>query len=192
LQKKIEDIILFAKLMGRLKKTKRSGWIRKVNVKQPESVADHSFRTAILCMIIGDMKRLDTLKALKMALIHDACESLIGDLMHYKDEREELRKRELENDAMIQILSLLPEDMRKNYSEIWKDFQNKESLEARLVREIDKLEMVFQALEYEEEGYDKEKLSEFWNSVEDSVNDSDAKAIFNMLKRQSKINFQLH
>jgi 5'-deoxynucleotidase YfbR-like HD superfamily hydrolase len=143
-------------------------------------------------MIIGDMKRLETLKALKMALIHDACESLTGDLMHNKDEREELRKKELENDAMIQILSLLPEDMRKNYSEIWKDFQNKESLEARLVREIDKLEMVFQALEYEEEGYDKEKLSEFWNSVEDSVNDSDAKAIFNMLKRQSKINFQLH
>ena len=192
MQKKIEDMIHFIKLMGRLKKIKRSGWVKKVNVKQPESVADHTFRTAILCMIIGDMKGLDTLRMLRVALIHDACESIIGDLMHYKDEREDLRKRELENDAMIQILSLLPEDIRKNYSKIWKDFQDEESLEAKIVREMDKLEMVFQALEYEEEGYDKEKLSEFWDSAEDSINDPDAKAVFNMLKKQSKINFQLH
>ncbi|MGQ9468564.1 MAG: HD domain-containing protein [Nitrososphaerales archaeon] len=182
-----EGIINFIKLMGELKRIKRSGWVRKVDVKEPESVADHTFRTAILCMIIGDMKKLDTLKMLKMALIHDACESMIGDLMHYKDEREELQKRKLEDDAMLQILFLLPNDIRKNYSEIWRDFQDKESMEAKLVREIDKLEMVFQALEYEEEGYDKEKLSEFWDSAENSINDTDAKAIFDALKRQSKI-----
>lgn len=187
MQNKIEGIINFTKLMGKLKKIKRSGWKRKVNVKEPESVADHTFRMAILCMVIGDMKKLDELKMLKMALIHDACESLIGDLMHYKDEREELKKRQLENKAMIQILSLLPDDMRKNYSKIWKDFQDKESMEAKLVREMDKLEMVFQAQEYEEEGYDKEKLSEFWDSAERYINDPDAKAIFNMLKRQRKI-----
>ncbi len=173
--------------MGRLKKIQRSGWIRKVDVKESESVADHTFRTAVLCMTIGDMKKLDTLRMLKMALIHDACESMIGDLMHYGDEREELRKRQLENRVMIGILSLLPEDMRNDYSEIWKDFQDKESLEARLVKEMDKLEMVFQALEYEEEGYDKERLSEFWNSAEESINDPDVKSIFNVLRRQSKI-----
>ena len=173
--------------MGNLKKIKRSGWIRKVNVKEPESVADHTFRTAILSMIIGDVKKLDTLKMLKTALIHDACESITGDLMHYKDEREELQKRKLENNAMKKILSLLPDDIRKNYSEIWKDFQDRASVEAKLVREVDKLEMVFQALEYEEEGYDREKLSEFWDSAENSINDTDVKAIFNMLKRQSKI-----
>jgi putative hydrolase of HD superfamily len=120
-----------------------------------------------------------------MALIHDACESVIGDLMHYGDEIEELRKRQLENDAMTKILALLPENMKKNYSEIWEEFQNGASLEAKIVREMDKLEMVFQALEYEEEGYDKERLSEFWDTVENSMADSDAKAIFNMLKRQS-------
>ncbi|MCP8321531.1 MAG: HD domain-containing protein [archaeon] len=187
MKKEKGGIINFIKLMGKLKKIKRSGWIRKVGVKEPESVADHTFRTAILCMIIGDMKKLDTLKMLRTALIHDACESIIGDLMHYRDEREELQKRQLENNAMIKILSLLPDDIKKNYSEIWKDFQDKESMEAKIVREMDKLEMVFQALEYEEEGYDKEKLSEFWKSAENSITDSYAKAIFNMLKRQSKI-----
>jgi len=187
LQNEIEGIINFIKLMGRLKKIKRSGWIRKVGVKEPESVADHTFRTAILCMMIGDMKKIDTLKMLRMALIHDACESIIGDLMHYKDEREDLQKRQLEDNAMIQILSLLPDDIKKNYSEIWKDFQDKESMEAKLVREMDKLEMVFQALEYEDEGYDKKKLSEFWDSAEDSIKDYDAKSIFNTLKRQSRV-----
>ncbi len=187
MKKEKEGIINFVKLMGNLKKIKRSGWIRKVGVKEPESVADHTFRTAILCMIIGDMKKIDTLKMLRMALIHDSCESIIGDLMHYKDEREELQKRQLEDDAMIKILSLLPDDIKKNYSKIWKDFQDKESMEAKLVREMDKLEMVFQALEYEEEGYDKKKLSEFWDSAEPSIKDHDVKAIFSVLKRQRKI-----
>lgn len=185
MQNEKEGIINFIRLIGRLKKIKRSGWIRKVSVKEPESIADHTFRTSILCMIIGDMKKLDTLKMLKMALIHDASESIIGDLT--KDERDELQKRQLENDAMIRILSLLPKDIRKNYSVIWKDFQDKASVEAKIVREMDKLEMVFQALEYEEEGYDKEKLSEFWASAENSITDSDAKAIFNMLKRKHKL-----
>lgn len=181
-------MINFIKLMGRLKKIKRSGWIRKVNIKEPESVADHTFRTSILCMIIGDMKKLDTLKMIRMALIHDACESITGDLMHYEmSEKEESKKKQLEDKAMIQILSLLPDDIKKNYSEIWKDFQDEKSKEAELVREMDKLEMVFQALEYEEEGYDKEKLSEFWDSAEDSIKDHDAKAIFNILKDQREI-----
>lgn len=179
-----ESIISFIRLIGNLKKIKRVGWIKKVNVKEPESVADHSFRTAILCMLIGDMKKLNTLKMLRMALIHDACESVIGDLIHYEDEKEELQKRQLENDAMIKILSLLPEDMKKNYSDIWKEFQDGASTEAKIVREMDKLEMVFQALEYEKEGYDREKLSEFWESAENSIVDYDAKAIFNLLKKQ--------
>ncbi len=185
MQNKKEGIINFIRLIGRLKKIKRSGWIRKVGVKEPESVADHTFRTSILCMIMGDMKKLDTLKMLKMALIHDASESIIGDLT--KDEGDELQKKQLENDAMIRILSLLPKDIRKNYSVIWKDFQDKASVEAKIVREMDKLEMVFQALEYEEEGYNKEKLSEFLDSAENSITDSDTKAIFNVLKRKHKL-----
>ncbi|MEM3769149.1 MAG: HD domain-containing protein [Nitrososphaerales archaeon] len=180
-----EGIINFIKLIGNLKNIKRAGWMEKVGIKEPESIADHSFRTAILCMLFGDMKKLNTLKMLKMALIHDVCESIIGDLIHPKDEKEELRKRNLENNAMMKILSLLPKDIRRKYSKIWKEFQDGVSIEAKIVKEMDKLEMAFQALEYEEKGYSKEKLLEFWDTVENYISDYDAKIIFNILKRQS-------
>ncbi|MEM3538712.1 MAG: HD domain-containing protein, partial [Nitrososphaerales archaeon] len=85
----------------------------------------------------------------------------------------------------MEILSLLPKDMRRKYSKIWKEFQDGASIEAKIVKEMDKLEMAFQALEYEEKGYSKEKLLEFWDTVENSISDYDAKTIFNMLKRQS-------
>ncbi|MCP8303867.1 MAG: HD domain-containing protein [archaeon] len=185
-----KGIIHFVKIIGRLKRVPRSGWLIKVGVKDPESVADHTFMTSILCMLIGDIRNLDTLKMLKMALLHDACESVIGDSMSYKTKEKDLEKRRLEDKAMIQILSTLPDDIKEMYSELWKEFQDGSSVEAKLVREIDKLEMALQALEYEEEGYDRERLSEFWESAGRAINDPEVKAIFELIKGQRKFDLK--
>lgn len=170
-----------------MKETPRSGWLRKVRVKEPESVADHTFGTSMLCMIFGDMKGLDTLKMIRMALIHDLCESITGDLTHYRmSERQELQKRRMEEDAMTKILSLLPKAIEKMYYELWKEFQDGSSLEARLVRDLDKLDMALQALRYEEEGYDRNKLSKFWNSAEAFITDPKVRLFLNSIKEQRR------
>ena len=62
-----------------LKKTPRKGWKEKIDVLHPESVADHSFSAAVMAMIFSDLKKLDTEKMLKMALLHDLSESITGD-----------------------------------------------------------------------------------------------------------------
>ncbi|MCP8311273.1 MAG: HD domain-containing protein [Candidatus Methylarchaceae archaeon HK01M] len=183
-----KDLIHFFKIMARLKRIPRSGWLMKVGVKDPESVAEHTFMTSIFCMIIGDMRNLDTLKMLKMALLHDACEAIIGDSMPYEIKKKGLEKRKLEDDAMIQILSKLPDDIKRIYSELWKEFQDGFSSEAKLVREMDKLEMALQALEYEEEGYDRERLSEFWETARQAIKDPEAKVIFKVIKDMRKFN----
>ncbi|NWG08852.1 MAG: HD domain-containing protein [Nitrososphaerales archaeon] len=183
----IDGVIRFIGLAGRLKETPRSGWLRKVRVKKPESVADHTFGTSMLCMILGDMKGLDTPRMLKMALIHDLCESMTGDLTHYgMSGRQELQKRRMEEDAMTKILSLLPKAIKKRYYGLWKEFQDGASLEARLVRDLDKLDMALQALRYEEEGYDKNKLSEFWDSVETSITNPEVRLFLNSVKEQRR------
>ena len=46
------------------KTNQRSGWV-DVGVYQPESVADHSFRTAFLCMLYADMEDLDPIEIIK-------------------------------------------------------------------------------------------------------------------------------
>ncbi|MGQ9718428.1 MAG: HD domain-containing protein [Nitrososphaerales archaeon] len=187
MKEEINGIIRFIRLVGRLKETPRSGWLKKVGVKEPESVADHTFGTSMLCMILGDMKGLDAPRMVRMALIHDLCESITGDFTHYKmNERQELQKRRMEDEAMTKILSLLPKAIKERYYGLWKEFQDETSAEARLVRDLDKLDMTFQTLKYEEEGYDKNKLSEFWDSAEDSITDPEVRLFLSSIKGQRR------
>ncbi len=142
---------------GRLKELKRTGWVES-GVNEPESVTDHSYRTSLLAMILSDTTGLDTLKTVRMALIHDLAESTIGDLT---PRQKQDNHDELETNAMNKILSSLPEDVRELYIETWNEYQRNESPEARLVHNADKLEMLYQAKEYEKTGVN---LDQFWET----------------------------
>ena len=74
------DIIKFNKFIGILKTIERTGWVRN-NIPHPESVAEHSFRTGILAMLLAKEMNVDPLKSIKMAPIHDIGESIIGDIV---------------------------------------------------------------------------------------------------------------
>ena len=70
----------FFKNTSNLKNISRQGWIDKLSIEHPESVADHSYSMAIMAMIISDLENYDSEKILKMVLLHDLAESKIGDL----------------------------------------------------------------------------------------------------------------
>ena len=69
----------FALAAARLKGVRRAGWVEKLGMESPESVADHSYATAMLVMARSDEEGLDTALALRMALLHDLAESETGD-----------------------------------------------------------------------------------------------------------------
>ena len=142
---------------ARLKVTKRTGWM-EYGVTSPESVADHSYSTALLSMILSDLQRLDTLKVLRMALIHDLAESKTGDLT---PRQKTSIYGEKEANAMEEILDTLPEETRRLYHDAWREYKENTSPEARLVHNTDKLDMLYQAREYEKKGY---KLDQFWET----------------------------
>ena len=75
-----------------LKKIPRQGWMDKLSMKHPESVSDHSYSVAIICMVISDMQNLNSEKILKMALLHDLAESQIGDFTPDQIDKEEKKK----------------------------------------------------------------------------------------------------
>ena len=77
----VDKIVEFFESVNNLKWIERRGWVAKVNVKEPESVADHCYLTALVCMVLADLKGLNTGKAVRMALMHDLAESMIGDYM---------------------------------------------------------------------------------------------------------------
>jgi len=161
----LQNLIKFFGMAGKLKRIARSGWV-EVGVQQPESVADHSFRTSILCMIYSDLEGLDELKLLRMALIHDLPEAIIGDLTPSRKTAEIEAKEDI---TMNQILGLLPKRQRKKYMAVWNEYKKCETKEAKAVRQLEKLEMALQTKEYEKAGLTRQSLKRFIESAEEAI-----------------------
>ena len=117
-------------------------------------------------MLISDIEKLDTLKLLRMALIHDIPEAIIGDLMPNQKTSE---TRKSEKVAMNKMLSLLPKDQRENYLAVWNEYQEGKTKEAKAVRQIEKIEMALQAKEYEKFGSEKERVERFIKSAKEAT-----------------------
>lgn len=169
----------FFKITTNLKKIPRRGWTTKLGISSPESVADHTFSMSIIAMVLADLQNLDTQKVLKMSLIHDIAESITGDLI--PEEISKDKKNELENKTIDKILSNLPENLAKNYLTIWNEYNDNITNEAKLVHEVDKLEMVVQGLSYVNDGIEKEKLEPFINSAKSHINSKQLKEMLDKL-----------
>jgi len=162
-------ILNFFHTSANLKKIPRQGWIDKLSVNRPESVADHVFSMAIMGMIFSDLENQDTEKILKMILLHDLAESVIGDMTPDQISKEE--KIAIENKTMKNILENLPPPIQKQYALLWEEYQLNNSKEAKIVHQLDKLEMALQAKIYFNEGYSEEKLTSFFNSSKSEIDD---------------------
>jgi len=161
----LQNLAKFSEIAGKLKRIPRTGWV-EAGVRQPESVADHTFRTSILCMIYSDLEGLDELKLLRMALIHDLPEAIMGDLTPSKKTAEMEAK---EDTAINQILCLLPMKQREKYMSIWNEYKKRETKEAKALRQLEKLEMALQAKEYEKTGSAGQNLKRFFKSAEETI-----------------------
>lgn len=165
------DLDFFIQSALKLKSIKRAGWVSKVKVQSPESVADHSFATCAVGMLLADVLGLDTVRVMKMAILHDLAESIVGDYM--PGDISVTEKIQKERTAVEKILKGLPGDVRSDYSEIWSEYLANRTEVARFVHRIDKLEMAMQASLYANEGYDRKLLRPFVNSARIAVGDSD-------------------
>jgi putative hydrolase of HD superfamily len=85
------NILKFFLTASNLKRLKRKGWISKASIDSStaESVADHSYMLALIALVISDLKHMDTCKVLKISLLHDLAESIVGDYMPEELDKEE-------------------------------------------------------------------------------------------------------
>ncbi|XP_042501467.1 5'-deoxynucleotidase hdd1 isoform X2 [Macadamia integrifolia] len=138
----------FLTLCHRLKTTKRKGWLNH-GIKGPESIADHMYRMALMALIIGDLPGVNRERCIKIAIVHDIAE--VGDITPSDGvpKKEKSRREQAALDEMCEVLGggLRAEEIK----ELWAEYENNASLEANLVKDFDKVEMILQALEYEME-----------------------------------------
>lgn len=165
------SLLQFFMMSGRLKSEPRRGWVKKLGMDHPESVADHSYRTALMAMVVSDLRGLDGGKAVRLALLHDLPEAKVGDLT--PDESSGARKVASETKAMEEILSELPREVRELYAGLWGEYVRGESPESRLVRQLDKVEMAVQAWEYSNASGEMSSAKEFWSSARAHVTDGE-------------------
>ena len=166
----------FFKTAANLKKIPRQGWIDKLSIDNPESVADHSYSMAIMSMLISDLENYNFEKIIRMTLLHDLAESKIGDYTPEQINKE--KKNNLENNAFHEIIKNLPDFIKSQYLQIWQEYQESNSVESKFVHQIDKLEMVLQAKIYEKDGHSKEKLESFLKTAEIDITDHKLKELF--------------
>ncbi len=140
----------FMEYAGRLKRIKRTGWMIR-GVPEPETVAEHTYRAALLGYILAKIQGANAERVMIMLLIHDLAESIIGDII--PEAEQYLNKEEAEKSAMEQILTNLDEDISKELMGIYLEFMEGTTLEARIARKADKMEMSFQAREYARMGF---------------------------------------
>ena len=126
--------------LGFLKNMQRSGWLT-LGIRFGDSVASHSFRAAIISYYLAKKLNANVEKTLLMTLFHDVPETRIGDI-------NKISKKYLKADKLKvienQFSELFPE-----IKELAKEFIEQKTLEAKIARDSDILEVIVQAKEFE-------------------------------------------
>ncbi|GHE41472.1 haloacid dehalogenase [Streptosporangium violaceochromogenes] len=134
---------------GLLKRYRRTGWL-VAGVRDPESIADHSFRTAIIASVIAAMEGGDPERAAFMGLFHDTQETRVTDIPYVA--KRYLKAAPNERITADQMRGL-PSPVADVVCGAIAEYEEKSSLEARCARDADKLECLIQAVEYRDQGH---------------------------------------
>ncbi len=181
------DLIKFFQTVGKLKEEKRCGWVDR-GVKNAESVAEHSFRLSVMALTFAKKMGLDESKAVKLAVVHDLPESICGDVAtRIKEELQKItnhEKKEREEKALDELCGMLDEKTASEIRALWEEYEARESKEAKLVYELDRLEAILQAVEYEEKGNFELSLEEFYEYADARLELPETRVLFEELMKK--------
>lgn len=142
----LKNVFDFLDITKDLKSTLRYVYLK---TGRQESSAEHSWQLSFIVPIIINYLKLDldVNKAVNMAIVHDLPESITGDIDAIRVANGEVtreKKEELENVAMIKLRNILPNSIGENIYNLWNEYRNGETEEAKFVKALDKLETTFQ------------------------------------------------
>jgi len=156
-----------------LKRVRRTGWVdRGVPLAEVESVADHTLLTALIAWLAAlNEPGLDATRVLKLALVHDLAESIVGDsppheshevpdgtdpgalraffsVRHLRSPENAAAKRAAEAEGFATLASMMSPRARAELGELWDEYEARSTPEARFVKQVDTLEAYLQSRHY--------------------------------------------
>ncbi len=175
--KQIHAALNFFAEAGLLKHVKRSGWW-VAGIKDPESVAEHSFRCAIMAYYIAHVESADAHKTMIMALFNDIHEARINDL--HKMGHHYIDFREAEKHAFQDQMQDLHHGVQSEMAVFRREYEAQNTAESIIARDADILECLIQAKEYYDNGYTKAK--KFFQRAPKHLKTKTAKALWAEIK----------
>jgi 5'-deoxynucleotidase YfbR-like HD superfamily hydrolase len=149
-QHPLAGVATFLAEAGHRKNLPRSGWLL-LGIKQPETVAEHSFRVGMIGLILAALEGADPGHTAALCLMHDVHETRIGDVPSVG--------RAYVTTAVPQAVvghqtSGMPEEIGKLLQELTAEYEDTHTIESKVAHDADKLETLLQATEYATRGYD--------------------------------------
>lgn len=174
--------------IDRMKKVFRQNVV--IGTDRNENDAEHSWHLAMMAMLLSEYaesKNINTFRVIKMVLIHDLVEIDAGDTFCY-DEKGYEDKEEREKKAAQRLFSILPEDQGKEIMELWREFEEVQTPEARFAACLDRLQPLIlnyntNGHTWQKPGVNKEKVLKrvgplkentplLWEYIEEVIEDS--------------------
>jgi putative hydrolase of HD superfamily len=170
-QVKVSPMLSTLLELQRLKRLDRTGWTLRGLPNGTESVAAHSFGVCVTAMILADEMNaqgldLDIERVLRMALLHDWAETRVGDMPrtatnYFGAEVRKNAKTEAFSDIVAGTAAA-----RSLYEALYHDYEERDGVEARLVKAADVIDLLIQAYALERAG--AKGLDEFWEVARDA------------------------
>ncbi len=191
----MQNILNFLVETNKLKEVPRTGWVWR-GVKNPESIAGHTFGLAMMAWLLAEKKGLNVKRAVKIAISHDFCEVYAGDItpnLYYPrlPKNQKKRKRMLlkwtrlsrkekekigqdkfkkEKDSLLKLLKRLPPRTKNEIFSSWIDYERGISREGRFVNQLNRIETLIQSIQYFGTK-DVKEMTTWWEWAEEIVED---------------------
>ncbi|KAL7338235.1 Proteophosphoglycan ppg4 [Rhodotorula toruloides] len=130
---------------------KRTGWVNN-GIENAESIADHMYRMAMMCLAFPETQSLDISKCVMLSIVHDLAEADVGDITpEHASGVSKAQKLALEEKAMERMVGLLghPSIASLRLKSLWEEYEARETPESKFVKDLDLFELCVQAVEYE-------------------------------------------
>ncbi|BGP21745.1 hydrolasesof HD superfamily [Rhodotorula toruloides] len=146
-----EGVMGFFHTLERLKTNKRTGWVNN-GIENAESIADHMYRMAMMCLACPETQSLDISRCVMLSIVHDLAEADVGDITpEHASGVSKAQKLALEERAMERMVGLLghPSIASLRLKSLWEEYEARETPESKFVKDLDLFELCVQAVEYE-------------------------------------------
>ena len=175
---KTSEIVKYLFEAGQLKRVRRSGWWM-IGVEHPESIAEHSFRAAIVGYILGKMENVNADKVAMMALFNDMHEARLNDL--HKVGHRYIDFRKAEKKAFDEQVQRLPKEIADGLKRNFSQFSTDSTKEGVVARDADLIECALQAKEYIDKGF--KDANDWLKNIKKHIRTNSAKKLLGKIEK---------